>query len=57
MNSAFLPDTTLLQYLGRLIGVIIDRTHICHPDLSGEGIEYCPQLVSAPNHVQMYAAW
>jgi hypothetical protein len=37
----FLEEETLLQYHGRLIGVIVDRTPICHPELAGEGIEYC----------------
>jgi hypothetical protein len=37
----FLEEETLLQYHGRLIGVLVDRTPICHPELAGEGIEYC----------------
>ncbi len=37
----FLEEETLLQYHGRLIGVLVDQTPICHPELAGEGIEYC----------------
>ncbi len=37
----FLGEETLPQYHGRLIGVLVDRTPSCHPELAGEGIEYC----------------
>jgi hypothetical protein len=37
----FLEEETLLQYHGRLIGVLVNHTPICHPELEGEGIEYC----------------
>jgi hypothetical protein len=31
---------TLLQYHGKKLGVIVDRTPKCHPEIAGEGIEY-----------------
>ena len=36
----FLEEETLLQYHGRLLGVVVDRTPKCHPEIAGEGIEY-----------------
>ena len=36
----FLNEETLLQYHGRLLGVTVDRTPKCHPEIAGEGIEY-----------------
>jgi hypothetical protein len=36
----FIEEETLLQYHGRQLGVIIDRTPKCHPEMAGEGIEY-----------------
>ncbi len=30
----------MLQSMGRKIGVMIDQTLKCHPELAGEGIEY-----------------
>ena len=36
----FENEETLLQYYGRLLGVTVDRTPKCHPELAGEGIEY-----------------
>jgi hypothetical protein len=36
----FVEEETLLQYHGRQLGVIIDRTPKCHPEMAGEGIEY-----------------
>ncbi len=30
----------MLQTMGRLLGVLVDRTPKCHPELAGEGIEY-----------------
>mmetsp|Transcript_37752 Transcript_37752/g.45608 ORF Transcript_37752/g.45608 Transcript_37752/m.45608 type:complete len:90 (-) Transcript_37752:40-309(-) len=42
MNSFvdFAKEETLLQYHGPLLGVIVDRTPKCHPEISGKGIEY-----------------
>ena len=42
MNSLidFAEEETLLQYHGRLLGVVVDRTPKCHPEIAGEGIEY-----------------
>ena len=36
----FAEETTLLQYYGNKLGVVVDRTPKCHPELAGEGIEY-----------------
>jgi hypothetical protein len=30
----------MLQYYGRLMGVVVDRTPKCHCELAGEGIKY-----------------
>ena len=37
----FVQEETLLQWHGRLLGVEVERTPKCHPELAGEGIEYC----------------
>jgi hypothetical protein len=36
----FVSELTLLQYHGNKLGVLVDRTPKCHPELAGEGIEY-----------------
>ena len=36
----FLNEVTLLQYHAEEMGVSIDRTPKCHPEMAGEGIEY-----------------
>ena len=36
----FLEEKTLLQYYGDQMGIIVDPTPKCHPELAGEGIEY-----------------
>ena len=36
----FAEEETLLQYHGRLLEVIVNRTPKCHPEIAGEGIEY-----------------
>jgi hypothetical protein len=36
----FEEEETMLQSMGRSLGVLIDRTPKCHPELAGEGIEY-----------------
>jgi hypothetical protein len=36
----FIEEETLLQYHGRLLGVKVDRTPKCHPEIVGEGIKY-----------------
>ena len=33
-------EETKLQKMGRLMGVVIDRTPKCHCEMAGEGIEY-----------------
>ncbi len=36
----FLGEKTSLMYLGEHLGVEVDRSMKCHPQLAGEGIEY-----------------
>jgi hypothetical protein len=36
----FLSEITLLQYFAEQMGVTVDRTPKCHPELAGEGIKY-----------------
>jgi hypothetical protein len=36
----FIEEETLLQYHGKLLGVTVDRTPKCHPEMAGEGVEY-----------------
>ena len=36
----FQDEETLLQYHGRKLGVTVDRTSKCHPEMAGEGVEY-----------------
>ena len=36
----FIQEETLLQYHGKTLGVIVDRSPKCHPEVAGEGIEY-----------------
>jgi hypothetical protein len=36
----FIEEETLLQYHGRLLGVKVQRTQKCHPEIAGEGIQY-----------------
>ena len=36
----FLSELTLLQFHGKHLGVTIDRSPKCHPEIAGEGIEY-----------------
>ena len=42
MNSLvdFGDEETLLQYHGQFLGVEVDRTPKCHPEISGKGIKY-----------------
>ena len=50
----FAEEETLLQYHGRFLGVIVDRTPKCHPEIAGEGIEYdwaaAKKKVSSPQN-------
>ena len=41
----FLSELTLLKYHGTKLGVVIDRTPKCHPEMAGEGIKYAWALV------------
>ena len=36
----FISEETLLQFHGKKLGVTVDCTPKCHPELAGEGIEY-----------------
>ena len=36
----FIEEESMLQSKGKDMGVVIDRTPICHAELAGEGIEY-----------------
>jgi hypothetical protein len=36
----FIQEETLLQYHGKTLGVTVDRSPKCHPEVAGEGIEY-----------------
>eukprot|EP00978_Attheya_sp_CCMP212_P015290 scaffold39415_cov52-Attheya_sp.AAC.1 len=36
----FINEETLLQYHGKMLGVLVDRSPKCHPEVAGEGIEY-----------------
>ncbi|KAL7542576.1 hypothetical protein ACHAWF_007203 [Thalassiosira exigua] len=38
--SDFVNEPTMLQFIGDKIGVLVDRTPKCTPELAGEGIEY-----------------
>ena len=40
LQSDFMNEITLLQFYGKELGLIINRTPKCHPELAGEGIEY-----------------
>ena len=40
----FISELTLLQFHGRNIGAIVDRSPKCHPEIAGEGIEYAQAL-------------
>jgi len=35
-----MEQETMLQFYARQLGVMIDRTPKCHPEVAGEGIEY-----------------
>jgi hypothetical protein len=36
----FMEQETILQFYAKQLGVMIDRTPKCHPEVAGEGIEY-----------------
>jgi len=36
----FAHEDSLLQHYGKELGIIVDRTPKCHPEMAGEGIEY-----------------
>ena len=40
LQNDFATERTLLQFHGHKLGVMIDRTPKCHPEIAGEGIEY-----------------
>jgi hypothetical protein len=35
----FAHESTMLQYIGNELGVIVDRTPKCHPEMAGKGIK------------------
>ena len=40
LQQDFMNKVTLLQFYGNKLGIIVDRTPKCHPEIAGEGIEY-----------------
>ena len=38
--SDFVNEKTMLQYMGEQLGVIVDRSPKCTPEIAGEGVEY-----------------
>ena len=40
LQDDFVNEITLLQFHAEQMGVKLDRTPKCHPELAGEGIEY-----------------
>lgn len=40
LQDDFRNEITLLQYHASKLGVILDRSPKCHPEIAGEGIEY-----------------
>jgi hypothetical protein len=38
--SDFQDEETLMQHHGKSLGVKVDRTPKCHPEMAGEGVEY-----------------
>jgi hypothetical protein len=36
----FEEEETLLQHMGKTMGVVVDRSPKCHAEIAGEGIEY-----------------
>ena len=40
LQKDFIEEVTLLQYHAEKLGILLDRTPKCHPEIAGEGIEY-----------------
>ena len=40
LQADIIEEETLLQYHGRLLGIKIEQTPKCHPEIAGEGVEY-----------------
>ena len=40
LQNDFVHKVTLLQHHAKILGVILERSPKCHPELAGEGIEY-----------------
>ena len=40
LQDDFKNELTLLQYHASKLGVVLDRSPKCHPEIAGEGIEY-----------------
>jgi hypothetical protein len=49
-QTDFASELTLLQFHGNRLGIIINRTPKCHPELAGEGIEYIWALAKLYYH-------
>jgi hypothetical protein len=48
----FTHEHTMLQHIGAELGLIVDRTPKCHPEMAGEGIEY--SWGCAKNHYRAF---
>jgi hypothetical protein len=48
----FSTELTLLQFYREKMGVLVDRTPKCHPEIAGEGIEYLWALAKLYYHNQ-----
>jgi hypothetical protein len=48
----FINEESMLQYYGRMMGVMVDRTPKCHCEMAGEGIEY--SWAAAKNKYRRY---
>lgn len=51
-QTAFTTEMTLLHFYGSKMGVMIDCTRKCHPELAGEGIEYLQAMAKLYNRYQ-----
>ena len=44
LQSDFVGEMTLLQYHANCLGVKLERSPKCHPEIAGEGVEYARAL-------------
>ena len=40
LQNDFINEVTLLQFYGEKMGIVVDRTPKCHPEIARKGIEY-----------------